>query len=272
MRKVARKLLRAVANYDPAYYDMYADQNEAFFAQLYVAPIMEHAAARQIRPPATVLEAGCQTGRLVVPFAQLGFAVTGIDTSGFALRRAKKYAAAAGVQAAFLQGDLLKVLRGRGARYDLVVCAEVVYLSSKYREMLQVLAESVRPGGLLCVSHRPKSYYFLESLRQQDVESAMSVVNRTEGPWRGSAYYNWQTEEELQALYGSLGLEWIALRPIDRLSWLSGISPSQLSQAQRRHWLEAELREAGEGGECARYVLVIAAKPSMTNDQAPNTR
>ena len=262
MQKTLRKILRVVADHDPDYYDMYADANEAFFARLYVEHITRHAAAAGIRPPATLLEAGCQAGRLVVPFAKLGFQVTGIDTSGFALRRAREHAEAAGVNATFVQGDLAKVLPREPRRsYDIVVCAEVLYLSKDYRTMLQVLADSVRPGGLLCVSHRPKFYYLLEALRQYDLETAKDVVSRSEGPFRDSAYYNWQTEEELRALYHALGLTWVARYPIDQLAWLSPLSPSMLSDAQRDQWLQLEEACVGQTGTCARYVLVIAQRP-----------
>src|SRR3989338_4904789 len=85
MQKVLRKVLRTVANHDPDYYDMYLDPNEAFFAKLYVKHIMRHAAEAGIHPQDAagggslrprILEAGCQAGRLVVPFAKLGFDVT----------------------------------------------------------------------------------------------------------------------------------------------------------------------------------------------------
>ena len=263
MQKTVRKILRAVADRDPDYYDMYADPNEAWFARLYVERILQHADAAGIRPPASLLEAGCQAGRLVVPLAKRGFRVTGIDTSGFALRRAREHAREAGVDAAFVQGDLQKVLQRRPERrFDVVVCAEVVYLSPRYREMLEALASAVRPGGLLCVSHRPKFYYLLEALRQYDLSAAAEVLRRSEGPFRDSRYYNWQTDEELRALYRSLGLEWVAMHPIDRLAWLGGISPAQLPDEQREQWLRLELALPSEAaGTCARYVLVVASKP-----------
>ena len=322
MQKTVRKILRVVADYDPDYYDMYADANEAFFAQLYVQHITEHAASAGIHPPAiepgaphsqrgvarkcrsmlmlrptepgaprtfgfalakpnettgvgdgsagvggrlrpTLLEAGCQAGRLVVPFAKLGFHVTGIDTSRYALRRAREHAKAAGVDATFVRGDLLEVLRDRAHRqYDIVVCAEVVYLSRQYRQMLQALAGALRPGGLLCVSHRPKFYYLFEALRRYDLRTATEVLSRSEGPFLDSAYYNWQTEEELRSLYSELGVRWVAMHPIDRLAWLSGMSPARLTQAQREEWLKLELSSSSQTGTCARYVLVVAERPT----------
>jgi ubiquinone/menaquinone biosynthesis C-methylase UbiE len=261
MQKAVRKVLRAVADYDPDYYDMYANANEAFFAQLYVERILQRVEAAGIRPPATMLEAGCQAGRLVVPFAKLGFTVTGIDTSGYALRRAQEHVREAGVRATFVRGDLITVLTEHPEwRFDLVVCAEVVYLSPRYRQMLDVLAGAVRPGGLLCVSHRPRSYYLVEALRQYDVETATAVLERGEGAFRDSAYYNWQTPEGLRALYEAMGLQSITLHPIDRVAWLCGMDVSRLTPIQQEQVRELERRWPGDepGG---RYVLVVASRP-----------
>lgn len=261
MHKVMRKVLRAVADHDPDYYDMYRDEAESFFAQLYVERIRRHAEAEGLRPPATLLEAGCQAGRLVIPFARLGYEVTGIDTSGYALRRAREHAREAGVDATFVHGDLEAVLNEHPQwRYDLVVCAEVLYLSRRFREMLQALARAVRPGGLLCVSHRPQFYYVLEALRRSgDLETAEAVMRHAEGPFQDSAYYNWQTLEALRALYHALGLRWLASYPIDRFAWLSGLNVAQLSSPERDRLRDLELRDPGEGCADARYVLVIAS-------------
>ena len=45
MHKTVRKVLRAVADYDPDYFDMYADAAEAVFARLYVERVLRHASA-----------------------------------------------------------------------------------------------------------------------------------------------------------------------------------------------------------------------------------
>ena len=81
MQKIVRKLLRTIMGYDPAYYDMYADGDESFFARLYLQRILAHLSDAGIRPPARILDAGCQTGRLAIPLAERGFRVTGVDTS-----------------------------------------------------------------------------------------------------------------------------------------------------------------------------------------------
>ncbi len=266
MQKMVRKVLRAVADYDPGYYDMHDDPDESFFAQLYVERLKSHAASAGIRPPSTVLDAGCQAGRLLVPLAQAGFRVTGIDISRFALRRARRHARAAGVEASFIQGDILDVLQQDAwRRYDMVVCAEVLYLVERYRAMLAALAEAVAPGGLLCVSHRPQQYFLLEALRHRHYKTAQLVLTASEGrfdgPFPEKGYYNWQTEEILRQMYKELGLEWVALYPIDRYAWLSGIAPSQLTDQQREAWLQRELESAAATDTCARYVLAVARRP-----------
>lgn len=263
MQRTVRKILRAVADYDPDYYDMYADVHEALFGRLYVERIRRHADAAGIHSSAAVLEAGCQAGRLAIPLAKLGYRVTGIDTSRFALRRAREHAKEAGVSLELVQGDLIGLLRHHSEwRYDIVVCAEVVYLSRHYQAMLEALACAVRPGGLLCVSHRPKSYYLIEAVRRHDFRTATEVLHRTEGPFRDSAYYNWQLEEELKALYRSLGLRWVAMWPIDCAAWLGGVNLSGLDSAAQAQWLQLELQLSPQDvGMCARYVLVVAEKP-----------
>ena len=262
MQRVVRKLLRAVAGYDPSYYDMHDDPNEAFFAQLYLQRILSHADAAGIRPPATVLEAGCQAGRLAVPLAKRGFRVTGIDTSAFALGRARRHLSDAGVAATLIRGDIAGVLRRRPhVQYDLAICAEVLYLSHQFRATLKALADAVRPGGLLCVSHRLKFYYLLEALRQYDVAVARTVARDSEGVLGAQGYFNWQTPAELRALYEGLGLRWLSSYPIDGAVWLSGVNPSQLSHEQRDRWLQLELELAEESGIGGRYLLVVAAVP-----------
>ena len=266
MHKTVRKVLRAVADYDPDYYDMYEDPNEALFARLYVERILAHASEAGCAPPATLLEAGCQAGRLVVPFAKAGYRVTGVDTSGFALRRARRHAQATQVDAEFVEGDIVDVLaRHPEWQYDVVVCAEVVYLSRQYQQILQALAHAARPGGLICVSHRPKWYYLIEALRQADLRTAMSVLERAEGPFRDSTYYNWQTEDDLRSLYGSLGLQWVAMYPIDRCAWLTGLDPSRLTAEEREQLFAVERAQASAA--LARYVLVIAQRP-LTGQRA----
>ena len=263
--KIVKKLLRAVADYDPDYYDMHDDADEALYARLYLEPILSRLREAWILPPAKILDAGCQTGRLLVPLAKHGYAMTGIDTSGFALRRAKRHLQAVGADAELLRGDLMQRIKP-GDRYDAVICAEVLYLSKDYRQMLESLAGALKPGGLLCVSHRTPGYYLLEALRRRHWSAAPRLCESGEGPFESSSgktdHFNWQTPETLRSVYESLGLGSIRLYPIDRFSWLALQRPSELSPDDQARWFKLETDSPAETGHLARYFLVIAASPT----------
>jgi SAM-dependent methyltransferase len=53
-----------------------------------------------------ILELGCGTGRIAIPLAQAGFAVTGLDAAPSMLAAARRKAAAAGVTVTWHEGDL----------------------------------------------------------------------------------------------------------------------------------------------------------------------
>jgi hypothetical protein len=127
--------------------------------------------------------------------------------------------------------------------------------------MLDVLAKAVRPGGLLCVSHRSKLYYLVEALRQYDGDTALSILSRSEGPFRDGAYYNWQTPEELRALYEAMGLQSISLHPIDRVAWLCGMDVSRLTPVQQEQVQELERRWPSDE-QSGRYLWVMASRPN----------
>ncbi len=265
LKKTFRKLLRSVANYDPDYYDMYADPAESLFAQSYLEHFIRHAREASLSASPTVLEAGCQTGRLAIPLAKAGFLVTGIDRSGFALRRAKSHARQNRVSIDWVQGDFMELKIPLEKLFDMVVCAEVVYQVKHYREMLAKLAQSVRPGGLLFVSHRLRAYYIVESLRHEAPDVARRVAESSEGlfdsRFHRACYFNWQTASELRTLYAQLGLSWVDWHPIDRLAWVCQGKVDHLGEAQRRRWLDLESQLPKEDTSTARYALGVSKRP-----------
>ncbi len=63
----------------------------------------------------TILDAGCGSGRDALFYAQEGFAVTGVDLSGQAVRRSQELARSAGLAATFLRFSTRRAC-GRSSR------------------------------------------------------------------------------------------------------------------------------------------------------------
>lgn len=258
--KVVRKVKRAVLRDEPTYYDMFLNEGERFFARLYLHEIRQAIQRAGLGAPLKVLDAGCQTGRLAIPLAQDGHQVTGVDTSRLALHKASRHAADAGVHLRLVRADLAHWLPKQPASsFDLVLCAEVLYLRPNYRELLKGLLRVLQPGGLCFVSHRPAAYYLAEAFQHQDLEAVRLIQREREGKLFGS-YYNWQEPEDLKRLYGDLGAELLQIVPIGLLSWLA-VRPDELSPEGQELLFQAELASRSRCPGIGRYLLVVARKP-----------
>src|SRR5215212_2491148 len=89
---------------DPLFYDRVV-QPPANSAPFYVD--------EAVRSGGAVLELACGTGRLLVPMAQAGLQVTGVDIVRPMLDRARAKATEAGVAIDLVQGDMRGVHLGR---------------------------------------------------------------------------------------------------------------------------------------------------------------
>lgn len=258
MKRLQRKLLRTFLGVDPEYGDMFESPGEQFFAALYLEKIRDHFRETFGSRKLTILDAGCQAGRLAIPLAKDGHQVTGIDTSPFALKRARGHCQEENVSVSFLKGDVSKILEKSDRLFDAILCIEVLYLREKYREFLSLFRNHLAPGGLLLVSHRTKFYYITLALKKNDLESALFVMEHSEGKlW--DSYFNWQTVEELRRIYQETGFPEVDLYPIGTFSEIF-IDPEALSPENRHRLfrLESEFRDERKG--CARYLLACACK------------
>jgi SAM-dependent methyltransferase len=74
----------------------------------------------RLSPGARVLDAPCGDGRLTLPLAARGCAMTGVDISPEFLKAAGRTAVEKGIEATFVRSDMRKL--PRGARYDAAFC------------------------------------------------------------------------------------------------------------------------------------------------------
>jgi len=107
-------------------------------------------ARRDIGPGASLLDAGCGTGRYAVELARRGFAVTGVDRSPALLAEARRRPVEATARVRFESGDLLALPAGAG--FDAIVCRGVLndlVETAERAAVFAAFARALRPVGAL---------------------------------------------------------------------------------------------------------------------------
>jgi SAM-dependent methyltransferase len=99
-------------------------------------------------PPADVVDLGCGTGSLSVLLAEDGHAVQGVDASAPMVAAAEAKARAAGVAAAFREGDAAAPPYPAGSA-DVVLSRHVLWALPDPDEALRRWVGLLRPGGRL---------------------------------------------------------------------------------------------------------------------------
>ena len=257
--RIVRKIKRAILQDEPTYYDMFENPGERFFGRIYLHLICNALRAHGPTPPLELLDAGCQSGRLAIPLAKEGHSVTGVDTSGVGLHRARRHAAEQGVKLELVRADLARWLpRCPEASFDVVLCAEVLYLRPNFQTLLKELIRVLRPGGLCFIAHRATAFYLAEAFQRRDWDAVRTALSKKEGTLFGS-YYNWQDREDLEPLYRSLGVNLLEIRPIGFFSWQT-VKPDELDAPQQELLFQAEVDPRTLHERSSRYLLAIGRK------------
>ncbi len=109
----------------------------------------EHCFAR----PGRLIDLGCGTGRLLVPFSRRGYWVVGVDLSEEMLRVASERAAAEGVPVHFLRANLVELDCLAGESFDYAACLfstlGMVTGPAQRRRVVGHAHRLLRPGGTL---------------------------------------------------------------------------------------------------------------------------
>lgn len=247
---------------------------ELYYADIYLDEVREHLPDGQALK---ILEAGCGTGRLMIPIARMGHHLTGIDYHRDSLRLAQQNLDAAGVRARLIEADLLDALSNMDdASFDVALAIESLYVNEHYDKILEHLARIVRPGGLLFISHRTRFYYLTRALAQGHFDDLRRVARDGSADLRKGmhrVYYHWQTRRQIEATYASLGLTVLKLTGVGLCSGFGDdplatlCDPGTLDENSRRVLREVETCD-DELLMASRYVLAVARKPQTMPAQA----
>jgi len=116
----------------------------------YLAQVLD-----QHAPGRRVLDLACGVGRHAVGLARLGFAVTGVDVSQYALDRAARAAADAGVRLELHRADLLGCADWAGLTADAAICVQAFGWGrdADQLRLLRLVRRLLPARGLLVLDH-----------------------------------------------------------------------------------------------------------------------
>lgn len=241
---------------------------ELYYADIYLDEFRSRLAERGTQD---ILEAGCGTGRMMIPLAELGHRITGIDYHRDSLNVARTNLEAKGLKAELKEADLLEALQAMDdASFDCVLAIEALFVNEQYDAIVKHLARVVRPGGLLFISHRTRYFYLAKALAQGHFDDLELVAENGSGHLRKGmhrVFHRWHTREQIESTYASLGLKLLKLMGIGLCSGFGSdpladlCDPGTLDEAQRRSLRKIEACD-DDLVMAGRFVLTVSQKPS----------
>lgn len=118
-------------------------------AEKYYLPYI--AEACQLRSDLQVLEIGCGDGGNLLPFARLGCKVLGVDLAACRIDDARRFFENNGAEGEFIAADIF-TLTHLEARFDLIICHDVLEHIGEKQEFLHRLRRYLAPGGTVFMS------------------------------------------------------------------------------------------------------------------------
>lgn len=124
--------------------------------------------------PGRAFDVGCGEGADAIWLARTGWAVTAIDISAVAVRRAREAAEAAGVTVEWLCGDALQTPFPTRS-FDLLSMQYPALAKAAGGLAVRTLLDTVRPGGMLLAVYHDLDAKHLEHMRARGADPADHV-------------------------------------------------------------------------------------------------
>lgn len=95
-----------------------------------------------------VLEIGCGEGGNLLPFAEMGCCVTGVDITACRIEEARSYFETVQAQGTFIAEDIFN-LEEQGHEFDIIVCHDVFEHICDKKGFLSILNKYLKPHGVV---------------------------------------------------------------------------------------------------------------------------
>ncbi|MBI1870507.1 MAG: class I SAM-dependent methyltransferase [Chlamydiae bacterium] len=257
-------------------YNMITAPDEDYYLQQYLHWIIPECERRYSGGAARFLDMGCGQGRLSFPLAKWAVKgkMIGVDFTSAVIQKARQYAQSLGIHnIEFVESDVHTYLKSaRRHCYDIALMTEVSFILPSYKEVIAEVYRVLSPGGLFFISFRSQYFNLLYSVRRRDRQGMRLVRDQREGHWGdGSAWFSWQTSEDVRHLLSNVGFQIQGLYGVGVASGIEGdplsviAQPSKLTPQEQAHLMDLELSLAKQYVDCGRYILAIAEKTSEKN-------
>ena len=104
----------------------------------------------ELTPECSILEIGCGDGGNLLPFAQYGCKVTGIDISINRIKQAQDFFLEAGLKAQLIASDIFKI-DDFGKLFDIIIMHDVIEHIADKERLLKQLKIYVKDNGIIFI-------------------------------------------------------------------------------------------------------------------------
>lgn len=121
----------------------------AFTSETFFVPYVQH--YHVIKPGQSVLEIGCGEGGNLLPFAEMGCAVTGVDIARCRIEEAQRFFEQRHASGNFIAEDIFNI-KNLEHKFDIIICHDVIEHISDKSSFLARIGNYLQDDGVIFMS------------------------------------------------------------------------------------------------------------------------
>jgi ubiquinone/menaquinone biosynthesis C-methylase UbiE len=186
-----------------------------------------------------ILDLACGTGRIAIPLAEAGLAVTGLDLSADMLKRAEEKAKDRGVaeRITFLQGDMRTFDLGKTFSLIMIPFRSFLHLLHIHEQMkaLSCIRKHLAPGGKFVMNvFVPKISHLYEESEKLSLRGTYRLDSGEEiAMWDYTRYDHFQQLSEVTRTYERISPDGVVTEKVVGRFTLRYIFPAELHHLLR---------------------------------------